>query len=237
MKCRFIFRVLTSLGYQCQYASLQAGAYGSPSSRTRVIFWASLPGHKLPEFPQATHIFNGVVPECSHLLRRSAPLYQVTIGDCLADLPSFEWINTCMPLEESCQTKRTQSIPQYSILRNLSYIGQEIQEYASPPLCEYQRKIRNSVSNRLLHNHATSRPSSADAERICNVPLQAGAYYIDIPRDLLVPFLRRTIENWENDGILKSDYKGRYGRQSVEESFKIVTTKLEAPSTTSWVCI
>src|SRR3954470_8057329 len=49
---RFIYRVLTCLGYQVQHTVLQAGAFGVPQSRQRVIIWGARAGFTLPEFPQ-----------------------------------------------------------------------------------------------------------------------------------------------------------------------------------------
>ncbi|QSZ36173.1 hypothetical protein DSL72_007298 [Monilinia vaccinii-corymbosi] len=192
---KFIFRVLTSLGYQCEHAYLQAGVYGLPSSRTRVIFWASLPGYKLPQFPQATHIFNGRVMKSHHRTRRSAPHPPVTIGDCISDLPRFEWMNPHMvnpetPTQRSARLKRDTNFAQYSsseTLRKLGYAGLPGQAYASDPISEYQRKMRKSVPHHLAQNHTINWASVQDTERLCNIPLQAGATYKDIPENLL-PF-------------------------------------------------
>src|SRR5260221_259236 len=83
---KFILRALTSLGYvafsylstqpapptddlaetrvccdhdryQVRFSVLQAGVYGSPQGRRRVIFWGARRGVPLPEFPIPTHNF------------------------------------------------------------------------------------------------------------------------------------------------------------------------------------
>ncbi|THV52637.1 hypothetical protein BGAL_0073g00110 [Botrytis galanthina] len=236
---KFIFRALTSLGYQCQHASLQAGTYGSPSSRTRVIFWASLPGYKLPSFPQATHIFNGRIPKSPHQVRRSAPHQPVTIGDCVLDLPPFEWMNPHLiiaqtELQRLSQLNRNPSIAQYSTLKKETYIGLAKQNYASKPLSEYQRRMRKSLSKQFLYNHGTSWCSNLDTERVCNVPLEGGANYRSISQDLLQNFLRKTMDDSQQDTVLQKAYWGRYGRRSVDDSFKVLTTKLGTPASTNW---
>ncbi|ESZ90943.1 hypothetical protein SBOR_8661 [Sclerotinia borealis F-4128] len=234
---KFIFRVLTSLGYQCQHAFLQADVYGLPSSRTRVIFWASLPGHKLPQFPQPTHIFDGRVFKSPHRVRRSAPHQPVTIGDCLSDLPRFEWknphiINAETPAQRSAQLKRDKDIVQYTTVDQLEFVGLEKQAYGSPPLSEYQRKIRKSAPGHLLQNHQISLLFK-DVERVCNVPLRAGAAYKDMPENLLPLFLQNALQHSGNSGKVK--YSGRYGRQSIDQSFKVVTTLLRSLASTSWI--
>ena len=70
---KLILRVLLSLGcvsclsaypcglltirerYQCHFRVLQAGQYGAPQSRLRVIFMAAKRGLLLPKFPVPTH--------------------------------------------------------------------------------------------------------------------------------------------------------------------------------------
>jgi DNA (cytosine-5)-methyltransferase 1 len=54
---KLICRCLTALGYQVRFKVLQAGQYGDPQDRERVIFLASRRGRKLPEFPIPTHAF------------------------------------------------------------------------------------------------------------------------------------------------------------------------------------
>ncbi|KAI9640608.1 hypothetical protein NHQ30_010907 [Ciborinia camelliae] len=239
---KFIFRVLTSLGYQCQYASLQAGVYGSPSSRTRVIFWASLPGYELPQYPQATHIFDGMVFKSPHRFRRSAPHWPVTIGDSISDLPRFEWINPHIinpetPAQKSSRLKRDQTVTQYSSLdspKTTRYAGLIKQAYASDPLSEYQRKMRKSVPRQLLQNHTIHCISTKETERLCNIPILAGANYKNMPVNLLPDFLQTARANSRNISSGRDDYRGRYGRQSIDQSFKVVTTSVENAMSIDW---
>ncbi|KAI9459440.1 S-adenosyl-L-methionine-dependent methyltransferase [Lactarius psammicola] len=97
---KFILRALTSLGYQVRFNVLQAGNYGSPQNRRRVIIWGARRGVPLPEFPIPTHYFETTQwnvqldtglklepvtrdPERPH---RGAPLRAVTVDDAISDL-------------------------------------------------------------------------------------------------------------------------------------------------------
>ena len=130
---KFILRTLTSLGYvtfpayppanalalkhactsatmgwdryQVRFSVLQAGVYGSPQGRRRVIFWGARRGVPLPEFPIPTHNFEtgqwavqldtglkldhvGRDPDMPH---RGAPLRAVTVDDAISDLVCFSF--------------------------------------------------------------------------------------------------------------------------------------------------
>jgi len=127
---KFILRTLTSLGYvplhvsyhypqrkhllkrancvtmnryQVRFSVLQAGVYGSPQHRRRVIFWGARRGLPLPEFPIPTHNFESTQwavqldtgLRLDHVARdqdrphRGAPLRAVTVDDVISDLVSF----------------------------------------------------------------------------------------------------------------------------------------------------
>ena len=128
---KFILRTLTSLGYvpfqclllpppkkatcsnnamiaianryQVRFSVLQAGVYGSPQNRRRVIFWGARRGIPLPEFPIPTHNFESTMwtvqldtgLKLDHVTRdpdrpyRGAPLRAVTVDDVISDLVSL----------------------------------------------------------------------------------------------------------------------------------------------------
>jgi DNA (cytosine-5)-methyltransferase 1 len=90
-----------------RFSVLQAGVYGSPQNRRRVIFWGARRGLPLPEFPIPTHTFETTqwavqldtglkldsvsrVPDRPH---RGAPLRAVTVDDAISDLVSFQTIS------------------------------------------------------------------------------------------------------------------------------------------------
>lgn len=101
---KFIMRTLIALGYQVHWKLLQAGQYGAPQSRERVIFWAAkrglpLPKHPVPVYawkkgasrpslpigrklPPATRsVVSGVPHHC-------APLKPITVDAAISDLVS-----------------------------------------------------------------------------------------------------------------------------------------------------
>ncbi|KAF8317753.1 S-adenosyl-L-methionine-dependent methyltransferase [Cantharellus anzutake] len=97
---KFVIRTLLDLGYQVRFGILQAGFFGAPQRRERMIYLASQGHAELPYFPCATHQF----PQTHHI---SLPIYQqvpnsdtgytcyahhpVTVGDAISDLPGFHW--------------------------------------------------------------------------------------------------------------------------------------------------
>lgn len=92
--------------YQAHFKVLQAGQYGSPQSRRRVIFLGAKQGLPLPQFPIPTHFFPKAVQRvklatgdflysCSRAksnteFHYSAPLPAVTILDAIGDLVSYQ---------------------------------------------------------------------------------------------------------------------------------------------------
>ncbi len=90
--------------YQVRFNVLQAGVYGSPQNRRRVIIWGARRGAPLPEFPIPTHNFDTTQwsvlldtglklepvtrdPERPH---RGAALRAVTVDDAISDLVSSQ---------------------------------------------------------------------------------------------------------------------------------------------------
>jgi DNA (cytosine-5)-methyltransferase 1 len=59
---KYIVKTLVEIGYQVAVTTLQAGQYGVPQSRTRVIVIAAAPGEVLPEFPKPLYTFPSSSP-------------------------------------------------------------------------------------------------------------------------------------------------------------------------------
>lgn len=102
---------LLRMGYQCTFASLQAGNYGLPQSRRRVIVLAAAPGQVLPRFPEPKSSFKS--HEQSSIIKkqefhlgtkwsRHAPLRTITLYDAISDLATLElgtpMTGTCKPV-------------------------------------------------------------------------------------------------------------------------------------------
>jgi len=221
-----------------QFTTLQSGEYGIPQSRQRVFIWGSL--CDLPKYPQPTTTWQGVCSTSFHRTKVSAPHNQVTVGDALTDLTPFEWINPHNVIQRSWDEKndriqRSARIKQMAIIKGMDYVGSELQPYASPPLSEYQRKLRRSVKDNQLRNHVTlaylDNPTvvkgqyirQARTEQICNIPMRPGADHRDLPRGL---------KNWgltaaESAARRNKDYPGRYGRLNMDGSLQICLTKAD----------
>ncbi|KOC65410.1 DNA (cytosine-5)-methyltransferase 1 [Habropoda laboriosa] len=58
MVLKLTLRCLVRMGYQCTFGILQAGNYGVPQTRRRMIILAAAPGQKLPKYPEPTHAFS-----------------------------------------------------------------------------------------------------------------------------------------------------------------------------------
>ncbi|KAF9792170.1 S-adenosyl-L-methionine-dependent methyltransferase [Thelephora terrestris] len=177
---KLITASLASLGYQHQIALLQAGRYGVPQNRERIIILASRGDIPLPDFPLPTHTFNRRATRkklangeelqpiqrsgSNHPLLHNclcAPLPPVTVNDYLDDLPVFNW-DEQMPAD---------------------WIGfPKPVHYASPPNNTYQYHMRDGRLR--VSQHYTKRYNRVTAERVINIPLSPGANHSDLPEVL-----------------------------------------------------
>ncbi|KII89181.1 hypothetical protein PLICRDRAFT_160365 [Plicaturopsis crispa FD-325 SS-3] len=203
---KFVLRALICLGYQARFKVLQAGQYGSPQNRKRVIFWGAKRGIPLPEFPIPTHCFprgsffhslptGAKVPPVTRSklednLHQSAPFHFVTVYDAISDLPAFDWRNphvVCKrtPEDVAEAAERLQSIPCFDPLaRHSVYCGfSQPTEYVHEPLTPYQRLMRRDTGDTVTHQY-TRRFGEAVVERTVSVPIRPGANQLDLPRQL-----------------------------------------------------
>lgn len=85
--------------YQFRFNILNAGAYGAPQSRNRLIIMASQQGCPLPKVPTPSHAFPSRsvsidLTDGSRIVtvnNQDAPHPPVTVQDAIGDLPSFDW--------------------------------------------------------------------------------------------------------------------------------------------------
>jgi DNA (cytosine-5)-methyltransferase 1 len=173
---KLIVRTLVQMGYQVRWAILQAGMYGCPQSRRRVIIWGARCGERLPEFPEPTHCFR----KCEMLSvrlggrdnvvsypykRMSAPLEGTTVHDAISDLPP---IGIGHSIDETAHILPPQSEYQRFLRRNL--MPASTQQMVSSE--EEQAAIEGRAASGLgpLYNHITKQLNGITAERIRRVP-------------------------------------------------------------------
>ncbi|KAL0581108.1 hypothetical protein V5O48_000897 [Marasmius crinis-equi] len=172
---KMVVRVLMALGYQVHFKVLQAGQYGSPQGRERIIFWGAKRGLKLPEFPIPTHAFprsavwklpcNKTRPLPPPTRSRDpdvtgylyAPLRAVSVFDAIDDLPPFEWINPHEIIQatkkdkEEVKARLKDGIKQCQVPWARTIPWGDLPgfpngaKYSSPPNNMYQRWMREQV--------------------------------------------------------------------------------------------
>ncbi|RDB21087.1 DNA (cytosine-5)-methyltransferase 1A [Hypsizygus marmoreus] len=200
---KFIMRSLISLGYQVRFRILQAGQYGAPQSRRRVIFWGAkrgitLPSHPVPMYAYPKGMNRSKLPTGGHLLpvsrsripgdpHQCAPLRPITINDAISDLLPFEWINPHKIIPAKPHDKREAKrrlndlgIPQFDAVLEKSQTTlpgfPDGAAYAKEPRNRYQRWLRSQMDEDMeVEGHYTRRFGSKLVEATVSVPLVPGA--------------------------------------------------------------
>ncbi|ORX99839.1 S-adenosyl-L-methionine-dependent methyltransferase [Basidiobolus meristosporus CBS 931.73] len=226
---KFILRALTSMGYQTRFSVQQAGHHGLPQSRRRLFFWGAKRGSNLPEFPQPSNCFpkqgtlNINLPNGKSFtaIKRTighAPHFPVTVADAICDLPGFEYRNpeAVYKVED----------PRPSIFKKLpvasgGYIGSMEMDYTNPPLTEYQRQLRRNAHK--LHNHVTRGFNDLTTERICRVPMWAGADHSNLP-EKLKPWC---LSSPDSAASRHNGWKGLFGRLDFDGHFQTALTDMQ----------
>ncbi|KAJ7147070.1 S-adenosyl-L-methionine-dependent methyltransferase [Mycena crocata] len=209
---KLICRVIAALGYQFRFQVLQAGQYGVPQDRERIIFLAAKHGHTLPEFPIPTHAFPKsarrwkmpmrrracIVPQPrskseKHLYAAHAP---VTIDDAISDLPPFEWSSPHKHMKRTSedtneQRRRSRSgILQCNVFKEPVGFPNPV-EYATKPRTRYQRAMR---SQHTVEQHVTQAFSPSVVELTTLVPLKPWSNHRFLEKDFL-PEAMKTSSN------------------------------------------
>ncbi|KAF4603394.1 hypothetical protein EYR38_003807 [Pleurotus pulmonarius] len=164
---KFVQRTLIALGYQVRHKVLEAGQYGAPQGRQRVIFWGARRGIVIPDFPMPTHCYPKPAkfykqpigsplrpatrsrdPDICHSF---APMRAITVNDAIDDLPPFDWKNPHDVIPESAEDRQEArhrvsvlKIPSFSAIAGQpSWAGYvDPVEYPYLPMNRFQKWVR-----------------------------------------------------------------------------------------------
>lgn len=163
MVLKLTLRALLDMGYQCTFGILQAGNYGVPQTRRRLIILAAAPGHQLPLYPEPTHVFSRRACSLTTTIdgKRfvtninwddSAPRRTCTIHDAMSDLPTI------------CNGANQIEI-----------------EYGCMPESHFQRSVRSKDESAKLRDHICKNMAPLIQARISRVPTTPGSDWRDLP--------------------------------------------------------
>lgn len=163
MVLKLTLRALLDMGYQCTFGILQAGNYGVPQTRRRLIILAAAPGYKLPFYPEPTHVFSRRACTLTTTIDgkrfstnihwdESAPKRTCTIQDAMSDLPQI------------CNGANKIEI-----------------EYGSMPESHFQRLVRSNDENSKLRDHICKNMAPLIQARISRIPTTPGSDWRDLP--------------------------------------------------------
>ncbi|KAJ7709524.1 hypothetical protein B0H17DRAFT_1028224 [Mycena rosella] len=198
---KLICRGLIALGYQAKPRIMQAGQYGAPQDRQRIIFWGAKRDLKMPESPIPTHACKsarkyklflksdflpptrrGRAEGDDHIF---APHAGVTVQDAIGDLPAFDWINPHKIKEETdadvaeVQARRAQGIQQFDPSEVPVGFRNPVR-YATEPTTRYQKAMRRR-NLKVVANHFTDQQSLFSAELSTQIPLEPLANHKLLP--------------------------------------------------------
>ncbi|XP_076753512.1 DNA (cytosine-5)-methyltransferase PliMCI [Xylocopa sonorina] len=163
MVLKLTLRCLVRMGYQCTFGILQAGNYGIPQTRRRLIILAAAPGEVLPKYPEPTHVFSKRACQLSVIVdnkkyssncdwSESAPYRTISVRDAMYDLPNIR--NGC---------------------------NQEEMAYGDEPISHFQRKVRSKEPDAILRDHICKDMAPLVEARIAHIPTASGSDWRDLP--------------------------------------------------------
>ncbi|KYQ51853.1 DNA (cytosine-5)-methyltransferase PliMCI [Trachymyrmex zeteki] len=163
MVLKLTLRCLIRMGYQCTFGILQAGSYGVPQTRRRMILLAAAPGEILPKYPIPTHVFSkrccslSVIVDSKRYItncvrKEFAPYRAITVKDALYDLPEIK-----------CGSN----------VEEISYVGE--------PITHFQRKMRGKPYQSRLTDHICKEMSPLVEARMSYIPTTNGSDWRDLP--------------------------------------------------------
>ncbi|KAL4142386.1 hypothetical protein QTP88_004853 [Uroleucon formosanum] len=166
MVLKLTLRCITRMGYQCTFGILQAGNFGVPQTRRRLIIMAAAPGEKLPLYPEPIHVFN----------RRSSSL-TVQIGT--------KKFKTNCKYEESAPMRTVTVYDAWSDLPEIPN-GADDEDiiYKSKPITHLQKLLRypdNRYAESILSDHICKDMSPLVQARMALIPVFEGSDWRDLP--------------------------------------------------------
>lgn len=163
MVLKLTIRTLLDMGYQCTFGILQAGNYGVPQTRRRLIILAAAPGYKLPFYPEPTNVFS----------RRACSL--TTTIDGKRFMSNIQW-------EESAPRRTCTIHDAMSDLPEISNGANKIEiEYGSMPESHFQRMVRSKDETAKLRDHICKNMAPLIQARISRIPTTPGSDWRDLP--------------------------------------------------------
>jgi len=166
MILKLTLRCITRMGYQCTFGILQAGNFGVPQTRRRLIIIAAAPGEKLPFYPEPIHVFN----------KKSSSL-SVQVGD--------KKFKTNCKYEESAPMRTVTVYDAWSDLPEISNGAYEEEiPYKSIPITHLQKLLRcpdNRYSESILSDHICKDMSPLVQARMELIPVGEGSDWRDLP--------------------------------------------------------
>ena len=171
---KLCLRALTNMGYQVTFGTLQAGRFGVPQKRCRLVIMAAAPDHELPEFPDSMHVFapsgksqtvtvgdRQVIVNDRH--PDSAPYRTITVWDAVSDLP--------LPKRDIPTNEENEKVVQ-------------MHEHTAKSF--YQRMLREHVTQsrqpqKRVYDHYTKPTNKLQDERYAHIPKEFGADWRDLP--------------------------------------------------------
>ncbi|KAJ7766897.1 S-adenosyl-L-methionine-dependent methyltransferase [Mycena metata] len=247
---KLIIRALTALGFQVRFKVLQAGQYGAPQHRERVIFFGAKRGCKLPEFPVPTHAFlrpayrhklfikddfipparRGRGPDDDHIF---APHASVSIEDAIGDLPGFDWVNPHNVMDKTPEdaTELNQRVAKgiRQFPSDKAPVGFcDPVAYLTPPQTRYQRAMRRGNPKKVEH-HITDSATPFVAEVSATVPLKPLANHKDLPKEFFNSKLK------EMSSLSRDSPIACFGRLDAQSYFKTAMTQAQPRSRGSYL--
>ncbi|KAF8643762.1 hypothetical protein AX16_008781 [Volvariella volvacea WC 439] len=243
---KLIMRVLIALGYQVHVKLLQAGHYGAPQGRLRVIFFGAKRGLKLPEFPIPEYAF----PDGAHFAslptgerlapatrskvpgnyHQCAPLKPITINQSIGDLPSFDWANPHLVIKQKPQDKdelvlraRKGIVAYDAVDCKDNKVHDREGLVGFPTSVPYLQPPQNMYQlwmrqqSNMVEDQCTKRFAAGVVEGTVTLPFKPNATHRDLPIQLR-PRMAKPGQ--------KQEKKVFYGRPNGDEHFKTALTTL-----------